>query len=70
MTGQPRTPLTQTAVLTVEADLTDWAEQHQAVALPDDDYPHIGNAWLVGSAGWRMPVAPGMFWRMPDSVRR
>jgi len=42
MTGHPRTPLTQTAVLTVEADLTDWAEQHQAVALPDDDYPHIG----------------------------
>lgn len=35
MTGHPRTPLNQTAVLTVEADLTDWAEQHQAVALPD-----------------------------------
>ncbi|HXO83240.1 MAG TPA: hypothetical protein VN856_25540 [Mycobacterium sp.] len=26
--------------LTVEADLTDWAEQHYPVTLPDDEYPH------------------------------
>lgn len=26
----------------VEADPADWAEQQQAVALPDDEYPHLG----------------------------
>ena len=28
--------------LTVEADMTDWAEQHYTVTLPDDEYPHAG----------------------------
>jgi hypothetical protein len=27
-------------MLTLEADAADWAEQHQAVPLPDDEYPH------------------------------
>ena len=27
---------------TLEADLTDWAEQHHTVTLPDDEYPHVG----------------------------
>lgn len=29
-----------TGMLTLEADAADWAEQHQAVPLPDDEYPH------------------------------
>lgn len=29
-------------VLPVEADPADWAEQQLSVALPDDEYPHVG----------------------------
>lgn len=25
----------------VEADVTDWAEQHRIVTLPDEEYPHL-----------------------------
>lgn len=32
-----------TDALTVEADLADWAEQHDAVLLPDDEYPRVGD---------------------------
>ena len=34
------TLLAKTPSLTVEADLTDWAEQQYPVTLPDDEYPH------------------------------
>ena len=27
--------------LPVEVDPLDWADQHQLVPLPDDDYPHV-----------------------------
>ena len=32
-------PAVDSRVLIVEADLTDWSEQHHAVLLPDDEYP-------------------------------
>ncbi|WP_343574216.1 hypothetical protein [Mycobacterium sp.] len=54
MTGQPHALLSETAVPTVEADLTDWAEQHQAVVLPDDDYPHVGHAEPVADSWDRL----------------
>jgi hypothetical protein len=28
------------AMLTLDADAADWAEQHEPVPLPDDEYPH------------------------------
>jgi hypothetical protein len=37
------TVLAETPSLTVEADLTDWAEQHYTVTLPDDEYPRAGD---------------------------
>jgi hypothetical protein len=37
------TLLVETPSLTVEADLTDWAEQRYTVTLPDDEYPHSGD---------------------------
>lgn len=40
MADYARSLLAQTAVLAVEADLVDWAEQHHSVHLPDDEYPH------------------------------
>lgn len=39
MADRARSLLAQTAVLAVEADLVDWAEQHHSVHLPDDEYP-------------------------------
>jgi hypothetical protein len=27
--------------LPVEVDPLDWADQHQLVPLPEDDYPHV-----------------------------
>lgn len=30
-------------VMTLEADPVDWAEQHDLVTLPDDDYPRVGD---------------------------
>ncbi|MBF9352145.1 hypothetical protein [Mycobacteroides chelonae] len=40
-------PTGNTRVLIVEADLTDWSEQHHAVALPDDEYPHTAHRHIA-----------------------
>lgn len=49
MADYARSLLDQTAVLAVEADLADWAEQHHSVHLPDDEYPHADTS---GGALW------------------
>jgi hypothetical protein len=46
----------QIAAMTVEADLVDWAEQHDAVPLPDDEYPHVGDGDVLLSASGRFAI--------------
>jgi hypothetical protein len=46
----------QIAAMTVEADLVDWAEQHDAVPLPDDEYPHVGDDDVLLSASGRFAI--------------
>ncbi|WAJ45017.1 hypothetical protein OK015_00280 [Mycobacterium sp. Aquia_216] len=41
----------QATAMTVEADPVDWAEQHDVVPLPDDEYPHAGDDALVSASG-------------------
>lgn len=42
-------PTGNTRVLIVEADLTVWSEQHHAVVLPDDEYPHTAHRHIAAA---------------------
>ncbi len=41
------TMLGEAAPSTVEADLSDWAEQHHSITLPDDEYPYVDRHQLI-----------------------
>jgi hypothetical protein len=51
MWQQTQVPVDGVDLLTAEADLTDWAEQHDTVSLPDDEYPHTGHGAAFIDAG-------------------